>query len=73
MPQAYPIIPDFATQGCGMWAIGYITPKDKLEGREAVIFAERKRKLEQARERRRTANRSNICAVLPQATALVCA
>ena len=26
-------------------AIGYVTPKDKLEGREPVIFAERKRKL----------------------------
>jgi putative transposase len=34
-------------------AIGYITPKDKLEGREKVIFAERDRKLEAARERRR--------------------
>jgi transposase InsO family protein len=54
-------------------AIGYITPKDKLEGRETVIFAERKRKLEQARVRRRTANRLHTCVVLPQATALVCA
>jgi putative transposase len=34
-------------------AIGYITPKDKLEGREKVIFDERDRKLEQARERRK--------------------
>jgi putative transposase len=34
-------------------AIGYVTPKDKLEGREALIFAERDRKLEQARERRK--------------------
>jgi transposase InsO family protein len=34
-------------------ALGYITPKDKLEGREKVIFAERDRKLEQARERRK--------------------
>jgi len=34
-------------------AIGYVTPKDKLEGREAVIFAERDRKLAAARERRR--------------------
>ncbi len=33
-------------------AIGYVTPKDKLEGREQAIFAERDRKLEQARERR---------------------
>jgi transposase InsO family protein len=33
-------------------AIGYVTPKDKLEGREAAIFADRKRKLAEARERR---------------------
>ena len=34
-------------------AIGYVTPKDKIEGREQAIFAERDRKLEQARERRK--------------------
>jgi transposase InsO family protein len=34
-------------------AIGYVTPKDKLEGRESKIFAERDRKLSDARERRR--------------------
>jgi putative transposase len=34
-------------------AIGYITPKDKLEGREKAIFAERDRKLAEARERRK--------------------
>ena len=34
-------------------AIGYITPADKLAGLETVIFAERDRKLEQARERRK--------------------
>ncbi len=34
-------------------AIGYITPKDKLDGREAVIFAERDRKLAEARECRK--------------------
>ncbi len=34
-------------------ALGYITPADKLNGLEEVIFAERDRKLEQARERRR--------------------
>jgi putative transposase len=33
-------------------ALGYITPKDKLEGREQEIFAARDRKLEAARERR---------------------
>jgi len=34
-------------------AIGYVTPADKLAGREDVIFAERDNKLEDARERRR--------------------
>jgi len=34
-------------------AVGYVTPKDKLAGREAEIFAERDRKLAAARERRR--------------------
>jgi transposase InsO family protein len=36
-------------------AIGYVTPADKLAGREGQIFAERDRKLEAARERRRLA------------------
>jgi len=35
-------------------AIGYVTPKDKLEGRDKAIHAERDRKLEEARERRKT-------------------
>jgi transposase InsO family protein len=34
-------------------AIGYITPKDKLEGKDKAGFAERDRKLENARERRK--------------------
>jgi putative transposase len=34
-------------------AIGYVTPQAKLEGREKAIWAERDRKLEQARERRK--------------------
>jgi len=34
-------------------SIGYIAPKDKLEGREKDIFAERDRKLEEAREMRK--------------------
>ena len=38
-------------------SIGYVTPKDKLEGRELVIFAERKRKLAAARKRRSMAHR----------------
>jgi len=36
-------------------AVGYVTPADKLAGREPDIFAERDRKLEAARQRRRTA------------------
>ena len=36
-------------------AIGYVTPADKLAGRDPVIFAERDRKLEAARERRTAA------------------
>jgi putative transposase len=34
-------------------AIGYVTPKDKLEGREQQIFQERDRKLQEAREQRK--------------------
>jgi putative transposase len=34
-------------------AIGYITPQDKLHGRDKEIFADRDRKLAEARERRR--------------------
>jgi putative transposase len=41
-------------------AIGYVTPKDKLEGREMIIFAERKRKLKQAREWRKATYQSNL-------------
>jgi len=37
-------------------AIGYVTPKDKLEGQELVIFAQRKRKLAAARKRRSLAH-----------------
>jgi putative transposase len=33
-------------------AIGYVTPKDKLEGRDKAILAERDRKLVEARQRR---------------------
>ena len=36
-------------------AIGYLTPADKLAGRDLEIFAERDRKLEAAREQRRIA------------------
>ena len=35
-------------------AIGYVTPKDRLEGREQQVHAERDRRLEEARQRRAT-------------------
>jgi len=35
-------------------AIGYLAPKDKLEGRAKIIFEARKRKLRQARENRQS-------------------
>jgi len=38
-------------------ALGYITPHDKLLGRETEIFAERDRKLEAARQRRKQQRR----------------
>src|SRR5258705_2853023 len=34
-------------------AIAYVTPKDKLDGRDKEIFVERERKLAEARERRK--------------------
>ena len=40
-------------------AMGYVTPADKLVGLEKEIFAERDRKLEEARERRATARRGS--------------
>jgi putative transposase len=40
-------------------ALGYVTPADKLIGLEKEIFAERDRKLEEARERRRMARRTS--------------
>ncbi len=44
-------------------AIGYVTPADKLAGRDAAIFVARDRKLEAARERRQ-ATREAIRAAL---------
>ena len=41
-------------------ALGYVTPLDKLHGREREIFVERDRKLEAAREQRRC-RRSETC------------
>jgi putative transposase len=44
-------------------AIGFITPKDRLEGRQHAIHAARDKKLEEARERRKIARQK-----LPQTT-----
>ena len=44
-------------------AIGYVTPADKLAGRDAAIFAARDRKLEAARERRQKAREASRSAV----------
>ena len=44
-------------------AIGYVAPADKLAGREKAIHAERDRKLDAARERRRAAREANQAAV----------
>lgn len=54
--QAQKIIEDYVSHYNGIRlhsAIGYITPADKLAGREAEIWAQRDAKLAQARERRR--------------------
>ena len=51
-------------------AIGYVTPKDKLAGREAAIFADRKRKLAKARERR-ARQRQQVDPKTPQIRRLV--
>lgn len=40
-------------------AIGYVAPRDRLEGRQHAIWAERDRKLEAARERRQMGRRSS--------------
>ena len=49
-------------------AIGYIAPKDKLEGREQAIFEERDQKLEAARERRRIQRRKTRNSVQEKVT-----
>ena len=47
-------------------AIGYITPADKLAGREMEIFAERDRKLEAARETRKVRRQRSDIAQSPE-------
>lgn len=43
-------------------AIGYVTPRDKLEGHAEAIQAERERKLAEARERRKASRRAQRAA-----------
>ena len=43
-------------------AIGYVTPADKLAGREQTIWDERDRKLEAAREHRRRRRQETLVA-----------
>ena len=52
-------------------AIGYITPKDKLEGREKEIFEQRDRKLALAREKRK-AKRKEVRKLLTSSTCQGC-
>lgn len=47
-------------------AIGYVTPLDKLEGREAVIFAQRDCKLEEARRQRQLRRQEALRDFLPK-------
>ncbi len=49
-------------------AIGYLTPKDKLEGRAALIGAERDRKLEAARETRKNRRAALLGTSQPELT-----
>src|SRR5439155_4152279 len=52
-------------------AIGYITPADKLAGREAQIFAQRDRKLEAARQARQTKRAALLTLAAPAAKQLI--
>jgi transposase InsO family protein len=47
-------------------AIGYITPKDKLDGNDLKIFAERDRKLHEAREKRKARRLKQPGNILPE-------
>lgn len=63
LEDARQLVADYVSQYNNMRlhsAIGYLTPKDKLEGREAHIKAVRQRKLQQARQRRQTAKKTSF-------------
>jgi transposase InsO family protein len=50
-------------------ALGYVTPKDMLEGRRSVIHAERDRKLEKARQQREAATRTKADSAIKERVA----
>ena len=50
-------------------ALGYVTPRDRLEGRQQTIFDDRDLKLEQARERRKARRQAARQQDLEKATA----
>jgi putative transposase len=50
-------------------AVGYVTPQDKLHGRDQEIFEQRDRKLAQARERRQQLRQAQHDRQAPQAAA----
>ena len=50
-------------------AIGYVTPADKMAGNETAIFAERDRRLEAARKRRRAARDGKAGRLRPRGAA----
>ena len=52
-------------------AIGYVAPKDRLTGRDQHILAERKRKLAQARKRRRQQHQNEPTAQINSSVQLV--
>ena len=52
-------------------AIGFVTPKDKLEGRDAEILAARDRKLEAARAERRERRQAVRKEVLEQTSCVL--
>ncbi len=53
-------------------AIGYVSPLDRLEGRDMEIFKERDRKLEAARELRKHKRQRSYSEINPSGAAFVC-
>jgi putative transposase len=72
LDEAKRIVTEYVTHYNGVRlhsAIGYVTPQDKLDGKDKMIHEERDRKLADARERRRLMRQVEPqCAVQPTAT-----